>query len=79
MRQKRKRKPRTLKPWARVHSELAEIFKYMKVKKASKEYYTMTYYGTAKSLKKSCIKILNTLESMDKELEYGLSSEDRWS
>lgn len=39
-----------------------------------------TYFGTAKKLRADCIKILNLIESMDKEkFEYGLSAEDRWT
>lgn len=75
----RKRKPRKVKPWEKIHDELAEILQALRFKKTNREYAKVVYFGTGKELRKRCIKILNILTTMDKELEYGLSAEDRWT
>lgn len=66
-------------PWAVIHSTLADLFKEMKIYKTSKDSINLSYSGTGKQLKKKCLRILNALESLDQELGYGISTEDRWS
>jgi hypothetical protein len=73
------RKPRNLKPWDKIHDQLAEIFTMVKYLKTNRSHMKTTYFGTGKQLRKNCIAILNQLEAMDKELKYGLSAEDRWT
>lgn len=75
----RPRKPKDVSPWDLIHRELAEIQQSMKVYKTSRSHYRMSYFGTGKMLKQNCLRILNLLAALDKELEFGLNNEDRWT
>jgi hypothetical protein len=75
----RKRNPKTIKEWDRVHDQLAEIMQSFRFYKTNRSHVKTIYWGTGKQLRKNCIAILNLLESMNPELKYGLSAEDRWT
>lgn len=75
----RKRNPRDVKPWEKIHDCLTEILSDMRYRKTNRAHIKAVYFGTAKKLRRDCIRILNLIETMNPELKYGLSSEDRWT
>jgi hypothetical protein len=67
----RKRKVRILKPWEHIMNAIVDLQEGLKIYRASRDYYNVTYIGSAKELRKICTKILNVLDNMEQEKTDG--------
>lgn len=71
----RKPKPRELQPWDLIIDAVVDILDGLKVMRTSRDYFNVTYIGTTKELRKSCQRILNVLDSMEREAQDGSTPE----
>lgn len=53
--------------WIRIHDLLQEVMERMVYSKGASGFIAMHYFGDAALLRKQCIKILNTLDRLEKK------------
>lgn len=73
---KRSRKPKNLQPWDLITDALVDIVDGFKLQRTSRDYFNVCYFGTEKELRRACQRILNVLDSMERERANGNLTED---
>lgn len=61
------REQKNMKHWDLITASLVNIVNGFKIKTTGRDYFNVCYFGTAKELRKECTRIINILDSLEKE------------